>query len=151
MVTSDPFGLSSVTLYRGTNLGLENQIFEDSGHIVPEAGRQAYMEAVHQEASPQDALAAANKASQQALQDHISVLGSKKAYIEAHGAKGTELKNKPGISWSTDPDVAKGFANGGPVYQTTVPSSQVFPQTLPGAGESEALTFHGTPATPYGP
>jgi hypothetical protein len=66
-------------------------------------------------------------------------------YVQAHRAFGTEL-NQIGprslISWTSDPNVAANFADGGPIFQTTVPSSIAIPQTWEGAGESEYLIEH---------
>ena len=91
------------------------------------------------------------------IQDHkkthdqwVAEWGSENAYVQAHGEFGTELPQKFGmdrtmVSVTTDKKVAEFFAGpAGQVYEIQVPKSDLIPQTIVGAGESEYLIVNGT-------
>lgn len=94
------------------------------------------------------AVSAARSASAAADETQMQFLGLHDLYAQAHSALGTEMANDVGasrsmISFTTDPDVARGFAgSNGIVYRATMPESGAFPQTLPGANEQEILILH---------
>ena len=139
----NPFDLPK-TVYRGTNNAAELQIYEETGHLMGEAARRAYMETGSE--------AAAYQTSGIVHQNWVNKLGSERAYVEAHGALGQELPRIYGmprtlVSVTTDPAVASRFATvGGRVFVGRVPRSQLLQQSLPGAAESEYLLRHGTDA-----
>lgn len=53
------------------------------------------------------------------------------------------------MSFTTDPAIAKSFANGGTVYRATIEPSEGIRQSLPGAGESEVLIPNMIEAEPW--
>ncbi|MFC5663113.1 RHS repeat-associated core domain-containing protein [Kitasatospora misakiensis] len=124
-----------ITVYRGTDHGLENAIADESGHLMSDAARSTY--------AGTGSMEAAMKASEHAHSNALSAWGSADTYAQAHGAFGTEISQigpRSMMSFTTDIKVARSF--GGTVYSATVPRSQVIMQTLPGAGEAEVLIAH---------
>jgi hypothetical protein len=128
-----------VTVYRGTSITSELQIHAETGQLMSDAARVGYVESG-------GSTAAARAASETAHSAGVQAWGSESAYVEAHGAFGTELSqvgSRSMFSVTTDPTVAKYFAGpGGRVFSAVVPRSVLLPQTLDGAGESEFLIRH---------
>ncbi|MQY11493.1 hypothetical protein SRB5_16120 [Streptomyces sp. RB5] len=89
-----------------------------------------------------DALVASERAHSNALAEW----GGIENLIHAHAEFGTELKDVSGprsmMSFTTDPNVARDFADGGPVYTAQVRVSDVVMQTLEGSSEKEVLVPH---------
>jgi filamentous hemagglutinin len=130
-----------VTVYRGTSRGYENQIFDETGHILSDAAQRSYLETGN--------LSKAYSSSKSTHDEWIDIWGNEADFVQAHGAFGTELPqafnlDRTFISVTTDPDVAKYFSQGGTVYSGQVPKSQLIQQTLDGAGESEWLLRNGS-------
>ncbi|MCX5125514.1 polymorphic toxin-type HINT domain-containing protein [Streptomyces sp. NBC_00347] len=124
-----------VTVYRGTDQGLENMIAEESGHLMSDAARSTY--------AGTGSMDEAMRASQQAHGDALAAWGSLDDYVQAHGSFGTEMAQigpRSMMSFTTDINVARGF--GGTIYAARIPRSQMILQTLPGAGEAEVLVPH---------
>ncbi|MET7729096.1 DUF6531 domain-containing protein [Streptomyces mirabilis] len=137
---TDPLGLSpcpegKVPIYRGTDRMAENAIADETGHLMSEAAQRAYFEG----GSVEDAL----RASEEAHSSALAEWGSPDALAHAHSEFGTEMQQAYGprsvMSFTTDPEVAKYFASGGPVYRAMIDPSEGIWQSLPGAGESEVL------------
>jgi len=132
-----------VRVYRGTANAAENDIFQETGHILSDAARTAYRELGND-------LDAAYAAAEQIHEEGIEFWGNEADYAEAHGTFGTELSKETGIdrtfvSVTTDPDVAGYFAGpDGQVYEGLVPKSALIPQSISGATESEFLLRLGT-------
>jgi hypothetical protein len=137
-----------VTVYRGTKFDNDLKIAKESGYVMSDAARTAYLEARGAGAPIDDALNAARAASEAAHAKQLQTWGSLNDYIQAHGAFGTEISQfgqRSLISWTTDPSRAAYFA--GPdsqVWTMTVPRADLIPQTLQEAGESEFFTVHMT-------
>ena len=87
----DPLGLDIITIYRSTDNLNEFMIYEESGVVLSDAGRKAYMEAIYDGKSVPDALQSAKKASEAAHEYQIKEWGSIDQYIQAHGEFGTEF------------------------------------------------------------
>ncbi len=143
----DPFGLAEegcTKIFRGSSNGKETEIFNETGYIMSDAAKQAYLEAMGAGASQEQAIADALAASVAAHEQNIAVWGSLDNYVQAHGEWGYNIEEvgekRSMISFSTDPAVASGF--GDPVRSAVVPTSSVIPQTLPGSTESEVLVPH---------
>lgn len=133
-----------VTVYRGTNLGSEVGIFKESGPVLSDTGRSAYLSARGGGASIKEALAAARSASQTAHGNQLAAWGSLDNYVQAHGAFGQEISvfgPRSMVSFTTDPAVAARF--GSTIFEFQVPRSSLVPQTLKGAGEAEMLIING--------
>jgi hypothetical protein len=133
----------NVTLLRGTNRYAEQYVYEKSGgYIMSDAARSVYLET--------NDLSRAYAASEAQWNRLVSELGSPDAVIQAHSSLGTEFESaygpRPLISWTTNQATAEHFSGGGAIFETTVPSSEAFEQTLPGATESEQLLLHMTRA-----
>ncbi|WP_371632790.1 DUF6531 domain-containing protein [Streptomyces sp. NBC_01259] len=137
---TDPLGLSpyseeKVPVYRGTDRMAENSIVDETEHLMSEAAQRAYFEG----GSIDDAL----RVSQEAHASALKEWGSPDSLAHAHSEFGTEMQQAYGprsvMSFTTDPEVAKYFANGGPVYRAMIHPSEGIWQSLPGAGESEVL------------
>ncbi|MFJ9482577.1 hypothetical protein ACIRRI_47770 [Streptomyces mirabilis] len=113
----------------------ENAIADETGHLMSEAAQRAYFEG----GSVEDAL----RASEEAHSSALAEWGSPDALAHAHSEFGTEMQQAYGprsvMSFTTDPEVAKYFASGGPVYRAMIDPSEGIWQSLPGAGESEVL------------
>ena len=92
----------------------------------------------------------AYEVSQKTHNEWIKIWGNETAYVQAHGSFGTELSQSFGmdrtmISVTSDRKVAEYFAGPqGIVIELQIPKSQLIPQTLPGANESEYLIVNGT-------
>jgi len=130
-----------VLVYRGTNRVAENSIYDETGHLMSDAGQRAYLES--------GSIESAYASSESAHQSWIDIWGSEEQYAQAHGAFGTELSPAFGvdrtfISVTTDPAQAAYFGQGGTLYSGYVPRSYLIQQTLQGAGESEFLLTNGT-------
>ncbi|WP_327349392.1 DUF6531 domain-containing protein [Streptomyces sp. NBC_01321] len=147
---TDPLGLSpysdeKVPVYRGTDFMSENMVADETGRLMSEAARRAYLEG----GSVEDALRASQEAHAVALREW----GSPEALAHAHAEFGTDMQKAFGdrsvMSFTTDPEVAKVFARGGPVYRAMINPSEGFWQTLPGAGESEVLIPHMIKVEPW--
>ncbi|WP_345777875.1 LysM peptidoglycan-binding domain-containing protein [Lysobacter sp. ISL-42] len=134
-------GEEMVYVYRGTNRGTENAIFEETGHLLSDSAQRGYVES----GGLDDAYRASNATHKQ----WVEIWGDEGQYVEAHSAFGTELKPAFGldrtfISVTTDPAVAARFSRGGVTYGGYVPRSSLLEQTLRGATESEYLVRNGT-------
>lgn len=131
-----------VMVYRGTNRVLENQVYDETGHVLSDAGVRTYAETGD--------LQAAYNTAENVHGQAIELWGDENTYAQAHGEFGTELSRELGldrtfVSVTTDPSVAGYFAGeNGVVYSGLVPRSSLVPQTLPGAGENEFLLRYGT-------
>lgn len=130
-----------VTVYRGTRTGAELQAYDETGHLLSDAARTAYLEG--------GSLAEAYASASRTHAEWVSIWGSEGTFVEAHGAFGTELSQsfhlpRTLLSVTTDPAVAARFAGPlGRVFSATVPRSALLTQTLQGAGESEMLLRFG--------
>lgn len=130
-----------VLVYRGTNRVAENSIYDETGHLLSDAGQRAYLES--------GSVDSAYASSESAHQSWIDIWGSEEQYAQAHSTFGTELSPAFGvdrtfISVTTDPAQATYFGQSGTVYSGYVPRSYLLQQTLQGAGESEFLLTNGT-------
>jgi len=130
-----------VLVYRGTNRVAENNIYNETGNLLSDAGQQSYMQT--------GSLDSAYAASDATHQDWIDMWGSEDQYAQAHAEFGAELSpafgmDKTFISVTTDPAQADYFSNGGTIYSGYVPRSSLVQQTLSGSGESEFLLRNGT-------
>jgi len=105
--------------------------------LMSDTALRRYMET----GSVDDAIRASQDTHARALQEW----GGEENLAHAHAEFGTEYEDvvpKTVMSFTTDPEVAKYFANGGPVYRAMISPSDGIRQTLPGAGESEVLIPH---------
>lgn len=140
-VLTDPLGLEpgGMQVYRGTSLVSEQMIHAETGQLMSDAARTAYMESG-------GSVDAAWTASEAAHAAGIEAWGSETDYAMAHGAFGQEISEigpRSMISVTTDPAIAKLFAGpAGRVFSAVVDPSMLIPQTLEGAGESEFLIRH---------
>jgi hypothetical protein len=130
-----------VLVYRGTNRGAENMAYDETGHLLSDAGINEYMS--------NGSLKGAYDSSNAAHKKWIDIWGTEDQYVQAHGAFGTELKpafglDKTFISVTTDPAQAAYFAGDGVIYSGRVPRQSLLEQTLKGAGESEYLLTSGS-------
>ncbi len=124
-----------VPVYRGTDRMAENAIADETRLLMSEAAQRAYFEG----GSVEDAL----RASQEAHSSALAGWGSPDELAQAHSEFGTEMQQAYGprsvMSFTTDPEVAKYFARGGPVYRAMIGPGEGIWQSLPGARESEVL------------
>lgn len=115
---------------------MENHIASSTGRIMSEAAQRGFVEGG-------DSVEAGLQASQDAHTAALSEWGSADNLAQAHGEFGTEMQQAYGprsvISFTSNPDMAKYFANGGPVYRAMIHPSEGIWQSLPGSGESEVL------------
>ena len=142
-------GPDTMTVYRGTSNGLELDIRNESGLVMSDAGRSAYMRSGGDVDVAQGYSDAAHRGG-------VEAWGSEGDYVEAHGAFGHEVRDVSGdrsmVSVTTDPDVAQRFAGkDGVVLRGEVPRDSLLPQTLSGSNESEYLARHSIPMEPMGP
>ncbi|MEW1688987.1 putative T7SS-secreted protein [Streptomyces sp. NPDC091265] len=137
---TDPLGLSpspdgKVEVFRGTRFTAENQIADETGHLMSEAAKRAYFEGN----SIEDAL----RVSQEAHASALAEWGGPDALAQAHAEFGTDMHAAFGdrsvMSFTTDLERAKYFAEGGSVYRAMIHPSEGIWQSLPGATESEVL------------
>uniref|UniRef100_A0AAU2VWQ4 DUF6531 domain-containing protein n=1 Tax=Streptomyces sp. NBC_00008 TaxID=2903610 RepID=A0AAU2VWQ4_9ACTN len=137
---TDPLGLTpspdgKVEVFRGTKLHVENQIWDETGHLMSQAAQRVY----YQGGSVEDALRVSQEAHAAALKEW----GSPDVLAQAHAEFGTEMQHAFGdrsvMSFTTDPEMAKYFAEGGPVYRAMIHPREGIWQSLPGSGESEVL------------
>lgn len=124
-----------ITLYRGTDRGLENQLFDETGFIMSDVEQEAYRNTGSTRKS--------RAVTEAAHKRNVAHFGSEDGYVQAH-SRNEEGDEAPAgrtiISWTEDERVARGiFANGGEMYRIKVRRGDVLKQTLPGAGESEFL------------
>jgi RHS repeat-associated protein len=135
-----------VTIYRGTSNVAELGVLNESGFVMSDAARAAYMESRYAGAPLEVATGEAMAASRRAHAAAVETWGGLDNYVQAHGAFGTELSSigpRSLISWTTDQARATYFAGpNGTVLTASVPRSSLLPQTLPGATESEQLISH---------
>jgi filamentous hemagglutinin len=116
-------------------------IHEETGQLMSDATRRAYMETGD--------LSEAYKSSELTHNEWLKIWGDENTYVQAHGEFGTELPQAFGLdrtmmSVTTDSNVARYFAGeNGKVYEGLIPRSQLIPQTIDGAGESEYLIKFG--------
>jgi len=131
-----------VMVYRGTNIGIENQMYDASGHLFSDAARQGFYET--------GTVEGAYSRAEAAHQQWIDVLGGEARYVEAHSSQGLELSGNHGgldrtfISVTDSLSEATRFANGGRLYGGLVRESTLLRQTLGTAGENEYLIRFGT-------
>ncbi|WP_221090939.1 polymorphic toxin-type HINT domain-containing protein [Deinococcus aquaedulcis] len=134
----------STTVYRGTDFGIEYDIYRETGFLLSDSARSAYREALWEGKSTLAALRIAFQASRIADAQQMAIWGSRGAYIQAHGYWGQEIAvfgARSMVSVTTDPSVAKGF--GANVMRAAIPNSLLHAQTIPGATESELLVVNG--------
>ena len=130
------------TVYRGTDQYTEKLVYQETGLIMSDAARKVYFETGD--------INYAYEVSQKTHNEWIKIWGNETAYVQAHGSFGTELSQSFGmdrtmISVTSDRKVAEYFAGPqGIVIELQIPKSQLIPQTLPGANESEYLIVNGT-------
>ncbi len=130
-----------LTVYRGTGRYAENSIFDETGHLLSDAGQRSYLETGD--------LNSAYKSSQSTHDEWIDIWDTEADFIQAHGEFGDELKqafglDKSFLSVTTDLDVARYFSNGGSLYKAEIPKSQLIQQTLETSTESEWLLKNGS-------
>jgi hypothetical protein len=134
-------------VYRGTAYVLENWIAETTGYLMSDVARTAYVESG-------GSIEAARLASQEAHAAAVEAWGSEADYAQAHGEWGggdlSDVGPRTMISFTTDPDTARGFAGpDGVVWSTVLEPGQGIWQSLPGAGESEVLVPNMIEAVPF--
>ena len=139
-------GPDMVTVYRRTDHGVELQIQQETGLILSDAARQAYV-------GTGGDLDVAHAYSASAHDHAIRVWGSQDDYVQAHSAFSTDITAVSGdrsmISVTTDPDVAARFGGKDAVtFRAEVPRDSLIPQTLPTSNESELLAPHSIPMSP---
>ena len=139
----DRFGLDNscgTTIYRGTNRKIEHDIAEETGYIMSDAAREAFLDAKYLDGrSNQEAIDIALKASQKAHDENVAYRGSLEAYVNAHSFEGNEIDIPAGrsmISFSTNKDKSREF--GSTIYETK--TNDFITQTK--GGESEVLVLH---------
>lgn len=137
----------TMTVYRGSRLTAEIGAHGESGYLMSDAARTAYLESRYAGSSVSASLRSGHAASEAAHANQLATWGgSSNEYVQAHGAFGTELNvfgQRSLVSTTTDPARATYFAGqGGSVFQTNVLKAQTIPQTLTGATESEFLVPH---------
>lgn len=131
-----------VTVYRGTDKVAEQIVYDETGLIMSDSARKTYFETGD--------IDQAYATSQKTHEEWVEIWGDEDTYVQAHGEFGTELSREFGmersmVSVTTDRSTAEKFAGEfGTVYELQVPESQLIPQTLKGAGESEFLIVNGT-------
>jgi hypothetical protein len=139
-------GGNFVIIYRGTRHATELQVISESGYVMSDAARIAYLDARFAGASIESALEMARSTSATAHLIQLKVWGSLKEYTQAHGEFGTEIQSfgpRTLISWTTKQKVAEQFAwPNGQVISTTVDKTILVPQTLTSATESEVFILH---------
>ncbi|WP_431044137.1 putative T7SS-secreted protein [Streptomyces sp. P1-3] len=116
----DPLGLApgcddEIPIYRGTDRYMENGIAEETNYIMSEAAQHAYADS--------GSIDTALRASQDAHAAALREWGSEDDLARAHGEFGTDMQQygpRSVSSFTTDPEVARNFANGGPIYQATI-------------------------------
>ncbi len=123
-----------ITLFRGTRLIVENQIYNQTGIIMSESAQEAYM----QSGSVDDALAASR--AQTAASSEF--WGSLDNYVQAHGEFGvsemSDIAPRSLISWTQSLSTAQMFAGeNGTVYTIAVDSDVALAQTLATSTELE--------------
>ena len=126
------------TIYRGTDFGDEHRVVNETGYIMSDAARRAYLEASYS-VSTQEAINIGLRASQEAHNRNINHFGSLEAYMDAHSDKGTEIEIPAGksmISFSTDESVSHLF--GDTIYKAE--TNDFITQTK--GGESEVFVLH---------
>lgn len=138
-------GERMIQVYRGTKIGEENNIYEETGHLLSDAGREGYRELG-------DSIDGAYKHASDVHDKWVKIWGSERDLVEAHAEWGQEVPQAFGLrrtfmSVTTDLKEAKRFADladGGRVYGGLVPESMLLRQTLSTSGESEYLIRLGT-------
>ena len=127
-------------------------IFEETGGILSDAGREVYNSALGEGLSPIDAWELAMKQSDKLHQKAVETWGSLEQYAMAHGEWSTEIKGISGertlISSSSSFEVAKGFACSnqsadGIVFEIIIPKSLVLKQPMISSTEFEYLIING--------
>jgi hypothetical protein len=141
-------GPDMVTVYRRTDHVVELQIQQETGLILSDAARRAYV-------GTGGDLDVAHAYSASAHENAVRVWGSENDYVQAHGEFGTEITSVSGdrsmVSVTTDPDVAARFGGKHAVtFRAEVPRDSLIPQTLPTSNESELLAPHSIPMQPVG-
>lgn len=126
-----------ITVYRGTDLYLENAIFQETGYLFSEAALPLAYEGYRID----EIFDSANKIHSKWL-DNFD--GDEIKYAYEHGIKGQELSKIYGlprtmISVTTSEEIAKKFARDGFVYRAQIPRSQLIKQTISTSTEEEYL------------
>lgn len=140
--------LETMTVYRGTGLTAEINAQSESGYLLSDAARTAYVESRYAGNSVSASLRTGRAASETAHASQLKTWGSLDDYVQAHGEFGTEINvfgQRSLISTTTDPARAAYFARqggSGSVFQANVLKAQAIPQTVTGATESEFLVPH---------
>jgi RHS repeat-associated protein len=134
-------GERMVMVYRGTARVSENRAFDETGTIMSDAAIRVYRETSD--------VGLAFQSSQLTHAEWLKAMGGESAYVEAHSARGLELPREIGlertlISVTTDPAVARHYAEGGRLYGGMAPESELIKQTLGTSNESEMLLRIGT-------
>ncbi len=149
---ADPLGLApdgcpegKIPIYRGTSFHMENSIAGETQMLMSQAAQHAYMGT----GSVDDAL----RASQEAHAAALRTWGSEDNLARAHAEFGTEMQQAFGprsvMSFTTSPETAATFAQGGPVYMARISPGEGIWQTLETSGESEILIPHMIKVTPW--
>jgi hypothetical protein len=126
---------TQVTIYRGTNRMAENAIFDETGKVMSDAAQRGYYESG-------GSVDEAAKAGKEAHAKDLAEWDGENDLAQAHSEFGTDMREfgpKSTMSWTTDPEVAKSFANGGRIYRATIDPSEGIWQSLPTSTESEVL------------
>ena len=137
-----PAADAGVLVYRGTRATAELEAYSETGHLLSEAGRRGLAEG--------GSLESAYASAESTHAKWLGIWGSEGAFVEAHGAFGTELSqafrlDRTLMSVTTDASVAARFAGpAGRVFSAVVPRSALIQQTLLGSGESEFLLRFGS-------
>ncbi|MGW1076205.1 putative T7SS-secreted protein [Streptomyces sp. NPDC002537] len=147
----DPLGLApggcpeNVTIYRGTRFYRENGIASETDLLMSQAAQDAYMQT--------GSVDAALQASREAHTGALAEWGDADTLAQAHAEFGTDMQEAYGprsvMSFTTDPDRAKFFADGGTVYSTSIHPDDGIWQTLPTSTEQEILIPHLIKVKPW--
>jgi hypothetical protein len=133
-------------VYRGTSIVAEQELIETTGMSMSDAAKRGYVESG-------GSLDAARAASEQAHAKGIRDWGSEGEYAHAHSEFGqhlTEVGPRSMLSFTTDPDVARGMAGEhGAVYKADLRPGEGIPQPNPNSTESEILVRHMTEVTKW--
>lgn len=108
-------GVGYITVYRGTSLIQERQIWaETDGYVFSEAALDGYRIYINRGYDFAEALNAATNYSNRVLGYFLQNWGGADCYADAHSQLGTELARefgpRPAVSWTTDYDRARYYA-----------------------------------------
>ncbi|QSY51421.1 MULTISPECIES: hypothetical protein [Streptomyces] len=128
-----------------SHLVTENYIASQTEMLMSEAAQRGYMEGGQ-------SVDAALRASRETHASALSEWGGTDNLIRAHAEFGTEMGaygDRSLMSFTTDLERAKYFANGGPVHMARIHPSEGIWQTLETSTENEVLIPHAIKVKPW--